>query len=191
MQAEFRAGDLQFARELADLLLAQFEDRERGGFFFVSHDHERLIHRAKPGPDNATPSGNGIAATALQRLAHVTGEARYLEAAERALRIFYPAMEERSSAYPSLLVALEEALSPPRTVVLRGPADDVATWQRDLATTYRPDTLILAIPPHAAGLPPTLAQPAGEHVQAWVCRGTTCLAPIASEEEVKSVLDSR
>ena len=92
MQAEFRACDFEFARELAELLLAQFEDREHGGFFFVSHDHEQLIHRAKPGHDNATPSGNGVAAIALQRLGHLIGEPRYLAAAERALRLFYPVL---------------------------------------------------------------------------------------------------
>ncbi|MGH8679144.1 MAG: thioredoxin domain-containing protein, partial [Burkholderiales bacterium] len=45
LQAEFRSSDLEFARELADALLERFEDREAGGFFFVSHDHEPLILR--------------------------------------------------------------------------------------------------------------------------------------------------
>src|SRR3990170_3604287 len=53
MQAEFRSEDLRLARSLADTLLARFEDRELGGFFFTSHDHERLILRPKPGHDNA------------------------------------------------------------------------------------------------------------------------------------------
>ena len=83
MQTRFRAADFGWACELADVLLAQFEDPERGGFFFTSHDHEKLIHRPKPGHDNATPSGNGIAVLSLQRLGHVLGETRYLEAAER------------------------------------------------------------------------------------------------------------
>ena len=45
MQAEFRQTDLEFAVALADMLLEQFEDKQGGGFFFTSHDHERLIHR--------------------------------------------------------------------------------------------------------------------------------------------------
>ncbi|MGZ5094614.1 MAG: thioredoxin domain-containing protein, partial [Burkholderiales bacterium] len=39
MQAEFRVQDLQWAQALADLLIEQFEDPQRGGFYFVSHDH--------------------------------------------------------------------------------------------------------------------------------------------------------
>ena len=50
MQTRFRREDFDWARALADALLARFEDRERGGFFFTSHDHEKLFHRTKPGP---------------------------------------------------------------------------------------------------------------------------------------------
>ena len=75
-----------WAEDIADVLLEQFEDRAGGGFFFTSHDHEKLIHRTKIGHDNATPSGNGVAVCALQRLSHLTGEARYRSAAERGLQ---------------------------------------------------------------------------------------------------------
>ena len=64
MQERFDAADLEFARKLADALLEQFEDAEAGGFFFTSHDHEQLIQRPKPPHDNATPSGNAVAAWA-------------------------------------------------------------------------------------------------------------------------------
>ena len=36
MQAQFNPADLTWACEIADVLLAQFEDTEAGGFFFVS-----------------------------------------------------------------------------------------------------------------------------------------------------------
>ncbi len=69
------AQDYAWARELADVLLDAFEDPAHGGFFFTSHDHERLIHRPKPGHDNATPSGNGVAAQALIALGPPRGRA--------------------------------------------------------------------------------------------------------------------
>jgi uncharacterized protein YyaL (SSP411 family) len=189
MQAEFRAQDLEWARALADTLLEKFEDREAGGFFFVSHDHEKLIHRAKPGHDNATPSGNGIAAFALQRLGHLVGETRYLDAAERALKLYYPAMERQASGFVSLATALDEHLAPPQTVILRGDAGGLGEWQRKLARTYRPDTLIVAIPANTAGLPPVLdkAAPAAS-VNAWVCRGVTCLPAITDLAELERTL---
>jgi uncharacterized protein YyaL (SSP411 family) len=188
MQAEFRIEDLRFACDLAELLLNQFEDHEQSGFFFVSHDHEQLIQRAKSGPDNATPSGNGIAASALQRLGHLIGEPRYLAAAERALKLFYPMIGQRPSAFSTLLTALEEWLHPPHTVVLRGPADPPEAWNRALATEYRPHALIVAIPQHVAGLPQSLDKPVSAGVNAWVCRGTACLAPINDLELLQATL---
>ncbi len=191
LQCDFREEDLRFARDLSELLLGQFEDRAAGGFFFVSHDHEKLIHRAKPGHDNATPAGNGIAAFALQRLGHLIGEPRYLAAAERALQLFYAPLERQPSGFVSLATALDEYLSPPRTVVLRGEAGALEGWQRALAKRYRPDTLVIAIPAGRAGLPPVLdkAAPAGG-VNAWICRGVTCLPPISEFAELERALSA-
>jgi uncharacterized protein YyaL (SSP411 family) len=191
MQCEFREDDLRFARDLAELLLERFEDRAAGGFFFVSHDHEKLIHRAKPGHDNATPAGNGIAAFALQRLGHLIGEPRYLEAAERTLKLFYAPLERQPSAYVSLATALDEHLVPPQTVVLRGEAGTMAGWQRALAARYRPDTLVVAIPAGQVGLPPVLDKAAATRgVNAWVCRGVTCLPPISDLAELERTLSA-
>jgi len=189
MQCEFREDDLRFAQELAELLLDQFEDRAAGGFFFVSHDHEPLIHRGKPGHDNATPSGNGIAALALQRLGHLIGEPRYLAAAERALRLFYPHLGRQPSAFVSLATALDEYLAPPQIVVLRGEAGALAEWQRALAAGYRPDTLVVAIPAGQPGLPQVLDKTApAAGVNAWVCRGAACLPAIGELAELERAL---
>jgi hypothetical protein len=195
MQCDFREEDLLFARELADILVERFEDRAAGGFYFVSHDHETLIHRAKPGHDGATPSGNGIAAIALQRLGHVVGEPRYLDAAERTLRLFYPGLLRQASGFVSLATALDEYLEPPTLVILRGERDAVAAWQRSLGRVYRPATLVIGVPLPAAGevsgLPAVLDKPAaadGAAVNAWVCRGVSCLPPIGDAVELERVL---
>ncbi len=190
MQTDFHRSDLEFAEELAEVLLQQFYDPAAGGFFFTSHDHEKLIHRPKPGHDGATPSGNGVAALALQRLGHITGEPRYLDAAERTLRLFYPALAQHPNGYSSLLMALEEAIEPPRVVVLRGPEEEMRQWRRILGQTYLPATLVLALAPEAEALPPLLAKPTivPEAVNAWVCQGVTCLAPVDKLEKLLGVL---
>ena len=191
LQTEFRAADVDFARALADALLTRFADRDHGGFFFTSHDHEPLIHRTKPGHDHATPSGNGIAANALQRLGHLLGEPRYLAAAARALQLFYPELERQPSACVSLCTALDEYLTPPRTVVLRGMAPALQAWQRQLDRRYRPDLLILTIPNEYNGLRGPLDKPpAPAGSIAWVCRGVSCLPAITDAEELARVLDA-
>ena len=184
MQGEFRTEDLKWARELAEVLLEQFEDRERGGFFFVSHDHERLIHRARIGADNATPAGNGIAALALGRLGHLIGEPRFNDAAHRTVEAFKPLLARQASAHTSLCLALAEQLAPPTIVVLRGGAE-TAAWQRELNARYLAHTLVLALPAGVCGLPATLDKPTdGEHVNAWVCQGVKCLPPITDRAQL-------
>lgn len=190
MQAEFRSSDLVWAEELADTLLDQFEDRESGGFFFTSHDHEALIHRPKPAHDNAMPSGNGIALFALQRLGHLTGNSEYLAAAERGLRVFYPAALRAATGLCSVLSALGEFLEAPQIVLLTGPAEQQQPWLRALHEHYAPRRLAIGLPADTAGLPASLAKPQRERVNAWVCQGVSCLAPIEDREELARVLQN-
>jgi len=185
MQSCFRAQDLRFARELAEALLTRFEDPEGGAFFFTSRDHEPLIMRPKPGPDNATPSGNGTAARALLRLGHLFGEPRYLQAAERTLRLFFPQMQQHASAFSSLCLGLAEALAPPTIVLLRGPEPGTALWSARLTKRYAPFTLVLAVPDSADGLPAAMDKPRRSGVNAWVCHGVNCLPPIDQWAELE------
>jgi uncharacterized protein YyaL (SSP411 family) len=188
LQARFRKEDLSFASELADVLLAQFEDRGHGGFFFTSHDHEQLIFRPKPGHDNATPSGNGVAALALQRLGHLLGDARYLEAAQRTLHLFAPQMQKHPGGFATLSAALAEYDRPPTTVVVRGAHGSMRPWRDALAQRYAPATLVLLIGVDEKGLPAALDKPAHSGVNAWVCRGVNCLAPISELSALVSEL---
>jgi hypothetical protein len=185
MQARFRLDDYAWARALADVLLEWFEDRERGGFFFTSHDHQRLFHRTKPGHDNATPSGNGIAAAALIALGHLSSEPRYVDAAERAVRLFAPALAQSPAGYSSLLVALEDALKPPATVLLTGDSATCSAWQRGLERTLRPSVRVFNVA--GSALPTELVKgpPPARGAAAWVCRGTQCLPPITSLAEIE------
>ena len=192
MQAEFRRTDLEFAVALADVLLEQFEDKQSGGFFFTSHDHEKLIYRPKPAHDNAMPSGNGVAACALQRLGHLLGEFRYLQAAERTLGLFYPAISHFASSSCSLLVALEQSLTPPHIVILRGQRHALAEWKNALRCIY-PCTLVFALPSELVGLPPSLNKPVSTSnaVNAWVCHGVNCLPEISDLQQLLSICEMR
>jgi hypothetical protein len=180
LQADFSTPDLEFARALADVLLDQFEDGEAGGFFFTARDHEQLIHRPKPGHDNAMPSGNAVAAWALARLAALTGDERYAGAAERTLELYFPAMQDHPAGFAAMAIALDEMLQRPKVLVLRGSNQRLAQWQAVLAREYLPDTTVLGIADGLPGLPPVLDKPRRpEPVNGWLCRGVTCLPPIS------------
>ncbi len=179
LQSRFRAADLEFACALADKLLAEFADPERGGFWFTAAGRDPPLHRPKGFADEATPAGNGIAALALARLGWLLGETRYLDAAERTLRGGWASLVRMPQAHNSMLNALDEFLEPGEIVVIRGDAAAVAEWQASLAATYAPRRLVVGIPAGTTGLPAALASKAERAgTVAYICRGPQCSEPI-------------
>ena len=187
LQARFDPRHLEWADRLGHVLLDRFMDPVDGGFFFTSHDHEQLIHRPKPGPDNATPSGNAMAALALNRLSFLTGETRFAEASRGTIALFWPQIERQAAAFGTMLAALEEQLTPPRTIIVTGPPEGFGPWREVLDRTYLPTSIVLYIA-STDGLPEPLRKPVSGEVQAYVCEGATCLAPIASPGELRESL---
>jgi uncharacterized protein YyaL (SSP411 family) len=189
MQTRFRREDWDFAFAIADALIARFEDRERGGFWFTSHDHEALFHRTKPGRDGATPAGNRVAAQALIALGHLAGEARYIAAGERAVRLFAPAIAQNPGGHSTLLTALEDAEAPPTMVMLAGDPSVAQAWQQALERSYRPGARVFNLAP-VAEPPPMMVKGRrpSDGAVAWVCRGTTCLPPFSSLGELEAAI---
>ncbi|GAB4346519.1 MAG: thioredoxin domain-containing protein [Gammaproteobacteria bacterium] len=190
LQARWSSAHLAFAIDLAEALLTHFEDRERGGFYFTAADHERLLFRPKPYGDDATPSGNGIAALCLTRLGHLLGEPRYLEAAENTLKAAASAIRQAPAWHNTLLRALREAERPPDLVILTGPGADLDAWRREFDRDYRPHRLLFAIPEEENHRPPPLDRYRGSpgRVTAFVCRGTHCSPPVHDRGELASLL---
>jgi len=182
LQANWNGQHLALAIRLADLLLDHFVDNENGGFYFTADDHESLMHRPKPLADEATPSGNGIAALALQRLGYLLGDSRYLDAAEGTLRNAWQAMVEYPHGHVSLITALEEYLTPPEIVIIRGPDKDIENWRASVAKIYAPSRLVFAIDSQASDLPGALAERRAVDGQtvAYRCLGSHCSFPITN-----------
>ena len=190
LQARWSGEHLDFAVTIADILLEHFEDGDKGGFFFTADDHEQLIHRPKPLADESVPSGNGIAAFALQRLGFLLGETRYLASAEKTLRSAWQAMDEYPHGHVTLLTALEEYVEHPEIVIIRGDSQEIGNWRDASAKLYAPRRLVFAIPADAEALPGALADRAavdGETV-AYRCRGTHCELPVTSWEALAANL---
>jgi uncharacterized protein len=190
LQSRWNSAHMTYAIVLAELLLEHFFDTSAGGFYFTADDHEQLMHRPKPYADDATPSGNGIAVFALQRLGFMLGETRYLDAAEKTLRSAWRAMDEYPHGHVSLLTALEEYLQHPEVIVIRGTLADVARWQSSAAKLYAPRRLVFAIGRDENALPGALAErePVENKTVAYRCVGTHCSLPIESWEALAAAL---
>ena len=136
-------------------------------------------------------SGNAVAAWALNRLAFITGETRFAEAASGTVALFWPQIERQPSAFGTLLAALEEQLQPPRTIILTGSGERFAPWHELLDAAYLPTTMTLFVGAPSPPLPPPLEKPASDQVNAWVCEGVTCLPPIRSPRQLRDRLQLR
>jgi uncharacterized protein YyaL (SSP411 family) len=180
LQSRWNSKWLLWARQLADVLIEQFEDKTSGGFFFTSHDHERLIQRSKSYSDDATPSGNGIAAESLLLLGHLLAEPGYISAAESCLKAAWSSVNQSAISHCSLLEALDAHLNPPQIVILRGSAEQLASWLQPAIGKFMPHTHLFAIPADSE-LPPSLAEKSTSNTTvAYVCEGMQCYPPISS-----------
>ena len=192
LQTHWDSHYLQFAVELAEVLLTQFEDTEHGGFYFTANDHESLIQRPKVTSDEATPSGNGIAACALLRLSYLLAEPRYLEAAERTLEYASQQITSTPIAHASLLRCSEEINNPPTIIIIRGSNDELKQWQQICQQQFNPRRMTFAIANDAENLPPALQSKFSnsEETLAYICRGTSCQAPVNHITQLTKALDN-
>ena len=173
------------ARQLADTMIERFADSERGGFFSTASDHERLIARRKELDDAPIPSGGSSATFGLLRLAALTGEYAYEEAAVRGLRLLHEVAPQHPGAFGHLLQALDFHLSPVREVALVG--DGAEALERVVRERFRPH-LVLAGGP-ADGVPLLAGrEPIDGRAAAYVCQRFACRRPVTEPEELRELL---
>ncbi len=189
LATRWRRDDLVFAQALAKRLLADFADYEHGGFYFTAGDHETPLYRPKSFSDDALPSGNAVAASALYRLAHLLADPTLETPARKAIDAGLTAQGRYLSMHAALIEAWEDATDPPAIIVLRGAQGLLARWHERAQAGFAVRRAVYAIPDDAQDLPPGLAAraPAGA-VVAYACHGLRCEAPVTDEADFEAVL---
>ena len=174
------AGPLSLARRLVDRATADFWDEASGTFRDTSDEHDRTVAQPRGLVDNATPSANGLAADALQRLGLLTGEASYARMADAILRAIGAALDRQPSAFGRMLAAADRRLGEPIDVVVAGSPTDGRELRIAAARPYVPDLVLTSV---ASGDPhedwPLHAGKIARdgRATAYACRGYACDAP--------------
>jgi uncharacterized protein YyaL (SSP411 family) len=180
------------ARELAEAMIAHFEDPE-GGFFDTSDDHEALVTRPKSIQDNAVPSGNALAALDLLRLGALTGEGRFRDPAEGALRLVQPILARNPVFFAQWLSALDFAVTPTREIALVGDpgAEDTRALAEVVFAGFRPHQVVALVRPGEDSPVPLLAdRPALDgKATAYVCENFACQMPVTAAEDLARQLE--
>jgi hypothetical protein len=189
---------LAFARSLLDAVLARFVDEATGELCYTPADAEAVLYRSRDPHDHAYPGGVGLALDALLRLATLTCDARYREAAERAAASIAPT----AVASPMGLATVTRAVDRMRrgaveVIVVGDPArDDTRAMLRAARAVMLPHRTLLGVASAAAGaalgvdahlLEGRCAGADGAPV-AYVCRGTACEMPARTAEALTATL---
>ena len=192
-EACFDVDYLLDAERLARSLIGHFVDSRQGGFFFVSDDHEQLLTRNRSLHDGALPSGAGVAAEFLLRLATHLDDASVREAATRALESYQPVVSRSPAAFAATLIAADLARGPMTEIAIVGELEDPAT--RDLLAVVhaapRPRlTLAAGRGPTQRRLPLLADRDSIDgRPTAYLCRDYACQAPTDDPAELRRQLE--
>jgi uncharacterized protein YyaL (SSP411 family) len=192
-QASGETGHLTEARRLADRMITDFWDEDNGGFYFTSNDHEELIVRNKDLFDNATPSGNSVAADVMLKLARFFGDEKYERFAVTTLRLTMPQMQRYPQGFGRALSALEFYLAPTREIVSIGQRSN--DLEREIRSRYLPDSMLIpsADPTKDVSELPVLENKGmiGGKPTVYVCENFVCQRPVTSVKELRLQLQQK
>jgi len=180
------------AVSLAEIMVERFRDRNGGGFFFTSDDHETLIHRKKEFMDNAIPSGNSVAASMMLRLGKFTGEGKWSDLALAIMEEHAESMARYPSASTHMLSAADFYLSGAKEIALVGDprAEDTLKMLAVLFRRYLPNKVVACGKGDSPLLLKSRRQLQGR-ATAYICENFKCTLPLTSPEELSSELEKR
>ena len=191
-EATFELRWLGEASRLTQLMLSQFGDEERGGFFQTGVDHEQLVVRRKDFIDNAIPSGNSLAAEALLRLSVLTGNQEYRQRATAILLMMKEAMAQQPTGFGRLLGVLNALLSPSQEVAVVGDPQEAATHALldQVRQRYLPTTVLALKHPNEESMLPLLEGRTlvDGKAAAYVCENYACQLPVTTAEALGRLL---
>jgi uncharacterized protein YyaL (SSP411 family) len=185
---------LERARALAEYIWSAFRAAD-GGLFDIPVDAngEGLLgSRLKPIQDAPTPSGNGVAAIVLARLAEHTGEPPWRQRLEQLLEAFGGGLVELSLHGATALRAADWMLQPVAHLVTVGVAGDPAAEELALAArrAYHPRRVLTRVTPGRTEAVPAAVRGMldGKSPQVYVCVGNRCGPPVDRAEGITAVL---
>jgi uncharacterized protein YyaL (SSP411 family) len=177
------------ARDLLDVVLERFGDGE-GGFFDTAVDAPRLVRRPRDPSDGVTPSGASGAAHALLTLGALTGDSRYLAAADSALAALLPLAVSSPRFTGWTWSAITARLAGPIQVAIVGPPGEDATELHGVALAATSPGLVVAVAQQGRSTVPLLAErpSLGGQPTAYPCRGFVCDLPVTRADDLRTAL---
>jgi uncharacterized protein len=176
---------LDAAVRITDRMIEQFWD-DNGGFYFTGRDHESLLTRTKDFFDNATPSGNSVAADVLLKLSAVSDRQDYREKAESIFLTSAGLLKQYASGFGRLLAAFDFYVGPSKEVALIGSAEPFLSILRK---RYTPRLVVAGGSDDRVALLRNRPMVSGQPT-AYVCENFTCKQPVTDVAAFEKALTS-
>ena len=185
LKIEWDNSYFDFLIKITDVLINDFQDKENGGFYFTSDNHEELIYRPKSYMDESLPSGNSIAIGALMELYELTGLTKYIEAVENAINSAHDSLNRSNSSHSSLLLAATRTDSSKRLIIIRCEESNLSDNQNLINKLDTLNDNIYFITNNITLKVDGLSdkKPQGNFT-AYICQNNICLEPISSIEKL-------
>ena len=181
------SGEIEWlnpALSLTERMVEEFWDEDNAGFFFTGTSHEKLIVRSKDYFDNATPSGNSVAASVLLRLGILTDNEHYRNLAVSVFREVADSARKYPSGFGYALSGLDFLLSTPKEVaIIAAEESTLKTFVRAAWDKYLPNKVVAsALSGDSDAIGSVVLLQNRNLVQgktaAYVCQNYTCKEPV-------------
>jgi uncharacterized protein YyaL (SSP411 family) len=180
------------AWQLADEMITHFLG-EDGLLYDTTRDQADLIVRPRDMQDNATPSGNALAALALIQLAAITGKGAYRDQAEVILGSGLSVILDYPVGFGKWLCAIQFGIKTISEIAILSPDLELAfPLINRLWSGYRPFTIaaISIFPPPDEAPPLCLNRPLIENLPtAYVCTNFICKQPVITPDDLSAQLE--
>jgi len=186
-QTTFEGRWYAAAEALAEQIHAHF--RAEVGFYDTADDAEALVLRPRELQDNATPSGNAMAATVLLKLARLSGKTPYEDLARASLAAQQSLMGRYPLGFGQWLIALDDALAMQQDIAIVGDpeAQDTRALLDVAADGYHPHRTVVAGQTGSLPLLRAREQIDGK-ATTYLCVGATCRQPVVTPEALRELL---
>jgi uncharacterized protein len=179
---------LDTGRQLSEDALRRFGDGDI--LYDTASDAEPLLVRPRTIDDNPIPAGQSVLASALLRIAAISGDPGTRERAEAIMGPVAGAVTRSPLALSSMACAVDRAQAPSREVAISGSRDD-------------PRTLELVAMVHSRWLPNSVLAWGGADIAlledrplvggrpaAYVCENFACQRPVTDPAELGALLET-
>ncbi len=161
------------AKELTEIAIDLFYDKEQGMFFYTSADDEQLIARKYELMDSVIPASNSVMAHNLKKLGLFFDDENFGSIALQLLNNIAPQIEKYGSSYSNWAALMLNEVFGLYELAITG--ENFEETRRNFEKNYVPNKIILG---GKKGILPLLQGRFAKETRLFVCRDKTCGLPV-------------